>query len=358
MPRNTRFLTGLLIAAAIGSLASAAEQWTDRQGNKFHGEPVAALGPLALFSTSATSGVKPAFRFLTPEDCARFYERVKNKPARVADWTQAQGLISKELIDKVVRLEGDKLVAADLKGRPEPQFFVFLFADDSVGKPWDMLERAVEPFKSLQAAYPGQIEGLFFGIQHSTTEHNSMAARLKMPWLIAEYREQFRHLPDILQFAPTEKGEYSLMVVSREGVPIFAVQDPKEPEIDKLFSDLTALLDLLRPENPRSWVDRVYYQRAAQAAAFAHGHSDPLLVGNPLVAEGLRQRNIHVVDATIAVDADGHVTNVTFKPDSDVPAALVGPLAEALQKNAAFVPAVDNGRFVAGTYAYLLQVPR
>jgi hypothetical protein len=356
MPRKFTFWTCCLIVLASCTFAVAAEEWTDVQGNKFRGEPVEVLGPLALFRTSKAGGIKPAWRFLTQESCVRFYEKVKDKPARATDWMQAQSSISHALIDKVKRVQDDKLVDADLKGRPEPEFFILFFADNGEGKSWDMLGHSIEPFNKLQAAFPGQVEGLFFGIHHSATDHNSMATRMKVPWLVAEYREQFRHLPDILEFAPTEDGDFAVMVISRDGVPIYAAQSPKDDDLNKIFTDLTGLLDLLRPENPRSWPDRLYYQWAVQPVIFAHGHSDPVLVGNPLVAEGLRQRKIYSVDATIAVNAGGHVTDVTVKPGGDVPPNMVGPLGDAL-KRAVFVPAVDSGKYVDGTYAYQIRVP-
>jgi hypothetical protein len=161
----------------------------------------------------------------------------------------------------------------------------------------------------------------------------------------------------IAEFAPGDDDAFSLVVVNREGVPVFSALNPGDPEIGKVFADLTGLLELLRPGNPRSWPDRAYYLRAVQPVAYAHGHADPVLVGNPLVPEGLKKNGVTHVDATIAVAADGLVTEVTVKPDAGVSAKMLTALGDALKKACVFVPAVDNGKFVAGSYNYHLEVP-
>jgi hypothetical protein len=116
------------------------------------------------------------------------------------------------------------------------------------------------------------------------------------------------------------------------------------------------LLDLLRPENRRSWKDRAYYLSVVQPVAYATGHCDPLLVGNPVIAEGLKQRRIFRFDAAVHVAAGGGVTQVVFPPDTTLSPDIAGAIAGAFEKVAVFVPAVDNGKFVDGVYAYHFEV--
>ena len=90
---------------------------------------------------------------------------------------------------------------------------------------------------------------------------------------------------------------------------------------------------------------------------FASGHADPVLVGNPLVPEGLKKNGVLQVDATIGVAADGQVTEVSVKPDGNVSQKMLAALGDALKKACVFVPAVDNGKSVAAIYNYHLEVP-
>ncbi len=354
------FLTSsLAILAGFGlpiTGRAAGEEWKDTQGNSFRAEPVGSLGPLALFRTKRTGGRMLAWRALSPGDCVRFYEQIRDKPARADDWTQAKSVISREIAGKVMRVQGDKLVEAELKGRPEPFFFILFFANNAVSKSWDMLGHSIAPFNQLQQAFPGMVEGLFLGMWHSSTEHQSMAVSLKLPWLVADFYEE-KSLATIAAFTPGDPEAFSMVVVNGDGVPVFSTTNPEDPELNKLFADLTGLLDLMRPGNPRSWQDRAYYLRAVQPVAHANDRSDPVLVGNPLVPEGLRKNGVLLVDATIEVAADGRVTDVVIKPGANVPQKMIGPLGDALKKACVFVAAVDHGNFVAGTFNYHLEVP-
>lgn len=359
-PRFAFLTSYIAILAGFGlpvTGRAAGEEWKDTQGNSFRAEPIESLGPLALFRTSRSTGRMLAWRFLAPADCVRFYERTHNKPARADDWAQARGDISLEMAGNVSRVQGEGLIPAELKGRPEPEFFILFFANNAVAKSWDMLGHSTEPFNQLQRTYPGQVEGLFFGLWHSASEHKDMAVSMKLPWLVADFQDQ-RHLTTVAEFAPMgDRESFGLVVTNRDGVPVFSASNPEDKDLEKIFASVTALLDLMRPGNPRGWQDRAYYLRAVQPVAHAADRSDPVLVGNPLVPEGLRKNGVLQVDATIEVAADGQVTEVAIKPGANVPEKMIGPLGDALKKACVFVAAVDHGKFVAGTYSYHLEVP-
>ena len=354
-PRGSR----LILAVAAGGLgltaAARMEEWKDSQGNSFRAEPAGSLGPFAIFSSSATTGRRLAWRFLSPADCVRFYEQTKTRPGRADDWAKASGFVTRELIGNVKRVEGEKLVNVDVKGRPEPEIIIVFFVSNGIGQSWGMLGHSGPAMDKLRQSFPGQAEGLFFGLRHSVTEHAGMAVQMKVTWLVTDFHEQ-RHLETIAQFVPLE-GEFSLVALTRDGVPLFVSANPTEPQMDKFFEDVTALLELTKPGNPRSWPDRAAYLKALQPVLHAHDRSEPVLVGNPLVAEALRQRKIHRVDARIEVAADGQVKAVTIGEDGGVPAGLIGPLGDALKKACVFVPAIENGTFVDATFAYHMEVP-
>ena len=345
------FFTGLT------PVRSWADEWTDLHGDNFRGTASESLGPLALFKTKSGMGHMLAWRFLAPADCVRFYEQIQASPARAENWSQARSLISGEIAGHVSRVQGDKLVPASLSG-PEPEFYIVFFASNGVGKSWDMLGHSAEPYQKLQNLHPGMVEGLFFGLRHKAYEHANMATSMNLPWLVANFSEENK-LSTIAQFAPPPDDEsYSIVVITREGVPVFSAPSPNDAELAKVFADLTGLLDLMRPGNPRGWPDRAYYLRAVQPAAFAGGQADPVLVGNPLVADGLKKNGVGLVDAQIEVAADSKVTAVTLTPESRIPAKMQGPISDALKRACQFVAAVDHGKFVAATYHYHLEVPQ
>jgi hypothetical protein len=146
-------------------------------------------------------------------------------------------------------------------------------------------------------------------------------------------------------------------MVNRDGVPLVYSGGENAAAVKQAMDELVGLLDLMRPDNPRAWKDRAYYLSIIQPSVYAKGHCDPVLVGNPIIAEGLKQREIFRFDATIQVAADGRVTKVAFAPDANLPSGMAEAIAGAFEKAAVFVPAVDNGRFVDGAYAYHFEVP-
>ena len=346
----TLFLSTALLAPA------KVESWTDTQGNTFKGEPSEVLGPIALFRTSSNGGRRLPWRVLSPADCVRFHEALAKKPARADDWTKATGALTFDLLNRVKQRQNGELVKATLGGRPEPLVLVAFFVDNSEGKSWELLGKSGGPFQELAQKHPGLIEGIQLGLNHSKDEHQNMALSMNVPWLLVDFYEQGK-IQLLKDFSPP-KGEFSLVVFSRNGVPIFSANNPSETDIQKLFVDLGALLDLQRPTNARTWADRAHYLTALQPVLHPKDAAGPVLLGDPIMPQGLRDRKIYRVEAKIDVAADGKVAKATVKEDATLPAPIAAALGDALQKAAVFVPAVDHGKLVASTYDYLLEIPR
>jgi hypothetical protein len=251
-------------------------------------------------------------------------------------------------------VQDDRLIPADLKGRPEPEFFILFFASNSIGQSWEMMGRSTpQLYSKIQQDHPGMVEALFYGLRHSRREHIAMAVGTKMSWLVADPYEESK-MDAINRLAPGDG--YGMMIVSRSGVPLLSSAADSEAAVKQTLNQLTELLDLMRPDDARAWNDRAYYLRAVQPVAYAKGHSPPLLVGVPLKTDALKQAGISRFDATIEVAADGIVTKVRVKPDAALPPEMAGPISDALQE-AVFVPAVKNGKFVADVYEYHFELP-
>ena len=361
---HLRCLMRLPLARIVWSLALSSallapakiEEWKDVQGNVFKAEPAEALGPFALFRTPSGAGRRLPWRALPHDECARFAEQAGVKPAPAARWSDANGELTGRLRGYLRTFEGVTPVVADETIFPEPELLIVFFVEASASGSWDMINKAMPLYEALRAKHGGQIAAVQYGVNHTVQDHSDMILRTKAPWLLIEHSEQQR-IPALFRLSP-RRSEFAVYALSRDGVPIFGNTNPDETAVTQFFADANALLGLLRPGNPQSWPDRAHYQAAIQAKKHQQDKAGPVLVGNPLVASKLKQAGILRVEARIEVGADGKVTNVTVKDDGSIPANLIPQLAAPLQRSAVFVPAVDHGQFVAGTYDYVLETSR
>jgi hypothetical protein len=346
-------LCSAIAAASCGLLPAAlarSSEWKDAKGNLFEADPVEVIGPIAFFS----NGTLLPLSLLSPEDCIRFFQGMKGPPVRAAEWSQGKSPITEDLIGRSLKYDGDHLVADDLKGRPEPEFYMVFYTTNSKSAAWDMMGKSTpDLFAKLQSDYPGMVQGVMFGVDEARSEHVFMATSMKGNWLVTDFREQVE-MDHIRRMTPT--SSYGILVMTRNGLAVFGPDAINEIQVKAIFAKFTGLLALVQPDNPRGWKDRAHFWRAVQPVAYAKGKSDPVLLGNPLVAARLRQLKIYQVDATFHVAADATITAVEVKPDG-MPAGMVTMLSEGFRKVAVFVPAVDHGRFVDGVYAYHMEVP-
>lgn len=350
-----RILWALALSSTV--IASAKiEEWKDTQGNVFKAEPAEALGPFALFRTSTGAGRRLPWRALAPADCVRFEEQAGSKPEPSARWADANGELTGRLRGYLRTYQDVNLVTADLNAQPEPLLLIVFYVENSASGAWDMITKAIAPYKALREKNPAQVAAIQYGVNHGVREHNDMALRANVPWLLVAHDEQQR-IQALHRLSP-KRGEFALYALSRDGVPIFGANNPDEAAVNQFFADATALLGLLRPGNPHGWPDRAHYLSALHAARHQNDRASPVLVGDPLVPQRLKQAGIFRVEAKIEVGADGKATAVTVKDDGSIPANVIPQLAAPLQRATVFVPAVDRGQFVPGTYDYLVEVPR
>jgi hypothetical protein len=343
----------LVLSTALPASAKI-EEWKDPQGNTFKAEPAEALGPFALFRTPTGTGRRLPWRALSTADCVRFDEQAAGKPEPAARWIEANGQLTGRLRGNLRTFQTVNLVTADLNSRPEPQVLIVFYVDNAASGSWDMLGKCIDPYQALLKKYPGQAAGIQYGVNHGEQEHKDMALRANVPWPLVDYAEQ-RRVTSLHRLSPG-RGDFALVMLTRDGVPIFAANNPVDAAITQFFVDADALLGLLRPGNPLAWPDRAHYVAALHAARHKQDTAGPLLVGDPLVPQGLRERGIRRVVATVDVGIDGKATAVTLSEESSIPAAMAPAVTKALQRSSVFAPAVDHGQFVPGTYAYRLEI--
>lgn len=344
--------TTLLLASALVAPAEFSE-WKDVQGNSFNAEPVEALGPFALFRTLNGAGRRLPWRALPAAECVRFEAQAGSKPAPAARWTDANGEITGRLRGYLHSFQDINAVIANLDVIPEPELLIVFYVEASASGSWEMINQAIPLYEALRAKHGGEVAAIQYGVNHTTQDHSDMILRTKAPWLLVAHGEQQRIAP-LFRLNP-RRGEFALYALTRDGVPVFGTPNPDAAAVVQFFTDATALLGLLRPENPHSWADRAHYLGALRLHRHQQDSAGPELVANPLVKRTLRslhERGIAKIEARIDVGADGKATAVTLKEDPAISAKLAGDLAKALQQFSVFAPAVDRGQPVAGTYDY------
>lgn len=346
----------LLFLCAFGAHAAAPEtpSWKDHKGATFRGEPIEVIGPLAMFRTGSLSSRFLPLRVLSAEDCVRFHLAIAGRPPRAERWQDARGQASSEFVGRLLRSESRQLRPVDFASVPEPELLILLFgarrAPDSA-TPHYLLDNLAPFISRVQRVYPGRVATIVWAVHQANLNLKSLPnART---WLVADPDKQSA-MKTVARFAPGHG--FTMVLMTREGVPLFGHPANDVVEVMKFVDGASNLLWQLNPANPQSARDRAHYLRTIRPVEFATATAPPVLMANPLRVEALRQRGVAKIDARFEVAADGTVTRVELRPTSELPAPLVAPIAQALQRNAFLLPAIERGAAVAGTYDYSLKI--
>ncbi len=328
--------------------------WKDVQGTSFKGEPTEILGPFVVFRISGGGGRRALLRTFSPEDCRRIHAEIAALPPRADSFTEAKGYATGELAGKVQRVQNRDLLPADLTGQPEPNLLLVLCGSHNSGDGWFMASNLNQFFWRVRRVYPGLMEGIFLGARHDIGQHREIAIQSAMPWLVADLRMQ-ETMSAFSRYIPREEGT-NVVLVTRQGVPLVASPAGDIGSVRIFLDQASEFLWQIDPANPAGWPDRLHYLNATRPAEFAKSRAEPVLVGNPLRADGLRKYGVKRVAARFTVAPDGKITPTLLSGPADVPADLAAPLTSALAR-AVVAPALDQGRPVAGSLDYLLEVP-
>jgi hypothetical protein len=341
------------IAAAVLGFATAAgaksEEWKNAKGETFSAGASDIIGPWALFD----DGTLVPLNALSSEDSVRFYERLKDVPARADDWKNATSKVSAELYGRLNHYAGSELASDNESGRPEPEFFIIFFTTGDKNMSWNELQRSTpDLYAQVMKDYPDLVQGVVFGVGDTAQDQFDISVNTKGDWMFTTFETEVQ-MRTLTHLIPTNL--YGIVVMTRNGVPLFGPDSATDDEVKATFERFRGLLDHMRPTDPKVWLARAHYYFAVQPVAFAHGHSDPLLMGNPLVASTLRKMKIYKVDATFHIAADGKISSVSVTP-YDMAPSTVKMFTDGFQRGCVFVPAVDNGKFVDSTYTYHMEI--
>lgn len=350
-------VAGLVLAAGVLSLPVSARAksstWSDGKGGTFRGEPAQIIGPFALFRNGG-NGHRVLLRALTDDECRRFYTELSARPPRAANFAAATGAATSDLVGRVRRVENRALVPADLSALPEPELLLVLAGSHNEAEGWTMVSNLAAFDERVKRVFPGLMQTVFLGARHDAGQHQNMAVDAHMTWLVADLNQQAA-MSSLRGFIPAVEGA-NMVLVSRTGV-VLAAGRATDTVAMRAFTDLASnFLWAINAENGATWADVAHYLKATRPLQFAHAHGDPLLVGNPLRAAGLRQYGVKRVAAKLAVDAAGKVTPKLLPSPGDFAPELAPALAAALAQ-AVVLPAIERGKPVAGELTYLLEVP-
>lgn len=344
----------MLIALGAARAAAAAPEWKDAKGASFRGEPVEAMGPLLLFRTGAISSKFLPMRIFAPEDCVRFHQAIAGRPPRAARWSDAKGQASGEFIGRLQRSDKGQLLPFDFAAVAEPELLIVLYGgrrNPDAASPQYLLDNLAPFITRVQRVYPGRVATVVWATRESHINIRSLPnARA---WLVADPARQ-SGMKIASRFVP---GEGVVMVLmTREGIPLLGGPANDVGEVMRFVDGASDLLWQLNPANPRSARDRLHYLRAVRPVEFAQGRAEPLLLIDPLRVDALRSRGVRRVEAKFEIGADGQVAQVELLPETDLPAPLAAPIAEALKRSMVFLPAIDQGAAVSGSFQYALKL--
>lgn len=292
-------------------------------------------------------------RGLSPADCARFYEEISQRPPLASKWSDAKGAATRDVIGHVLQLKGKVLIPADLASMPEPQLLLLLIGSHNDGESWEMVSNMMAIPQRIQRAFPGLMGTVFLGVRHNNTEHQEMAVQAGMPWLVADFPSEVA-MGELKRYIPAEGT--NMILLSRDGVPLLGARASDREAMCKFADQLSELLSLINPLDPRGLKDRIAYFTAIRPIEFAKTRSEPMLIGSPLRVAVLRKYGVTRVNAHFDVMADGKIIPSLRSTTAEVPPELVASLTEVLRLTT-ILPPIDHGVAVAGGLDYTLDVP-
>ena len=341
-----RSLLIILLLACSLSLEAKPSDWTNVLGNSFKGEPLQALGPMALFRTSSGGVRWELFRSLSVETIQRFHRETKLADP-VSRWANTKADATAELVGRASHLGADgKWAKADFTKVPEPQLLLVLYGP----RPWgDSVTVAVAPqgvYAHLHALRPGQVEFVFLGDKGVITWTH-------MPWYTAGL-DELAEMHTLARYAPKEDSLIVLM--TRNGQVLMSERGENYGTITKFLDAVCDFLWKIDPANTDYWLDRLHYLNSVRPIEHAQDVSPPVLLGLPFKSAAIRSLGISKIAATLQVDASGKTTQVEWPLDSGVPESRQGRLKEALM-HAHFAPAIDHGVATPAAFEFACDVP-
>lgn len=349
-----RFLLPFASLAPVIPNESVADSWTDVNGQTFELRAVEAMGPFILFSSKPTLGRWLPAQALPLPELTRFSRAVDDHPPRSTDWASAAGALTSELRGHLQALEKQKLVPYAVDRQPEPAVIVTLYMNRHHRDTWRIMWPSMEPLADLSKRHPDILKCVLFGSNYTHREWIREIRDVPTQCLFVSANDPAQ-LPTLRRFIP-ETG-YGIMVLSRDGVPLFSESNPDEDAVKALWRRISEFVGLLDERNPHAWWALAYYRTAEKLGEHPQGRVEPELIGTPIVHDSLKKLKVESIDATLRVAPDGTVAEVTDVTSDRPLAPKIEEAIAAALKMAVLVPALEDGKPVEGHYVYRFREP-
>ncbi len=322
--------------------------WSELNGASFQGECIRTYGPYALFKTKNAHSKLVPLSHLSPADCLRVHKESGASQANALPWGKSDDAVARELVGRLARLQDGKLIPAEVAALPTPDFIVAFFGSRGTGDSWDAVEQLRKLHTRCSTEPHAKVSVIFFSRDAKESDQIAFVRDTRMPWLVADYNKtEFTDLKSRYSDSPAPL----VVILARGGIPLFQSLEPKKAAVADCLRRFETFLDLQNPNAVASFKERYHYLAAVQQALHQNDSCGPTLVGSLLNVNALREEGLGAFSALLQVSAQGRVENAEL---TGVPAALHEKVQEGLRRSL-FVPAMDHGKAVAGTYQYVCQ---
>jgi hypothetical protein len=344
-------LQPLLLATALllpSVSLGKASTWKELNGTSFQGECLRTYGPYVLFKTKNNRSKLVPFSHLSAEDCVRVHKESAASSGEPVAWGKSEDATARELVGRLARLQDGKLVPADVSTRPTPDFIVAFFGSRGNGDAWAAVEELRKLHTRCATEQRPQVSIIFFSRDAKESDHIAFVRDTGMPWLIADYsKTEFTEIKSRYSDAPAPL----VVVFARGGVPLFQSTEPKKAAVEDCLKRFVTFLDLQAPNAVASFKERYYYWANVQPVLHQGDTCGPTMIGSLLNVRSLKEEGLGAFSAQLQISAQGRVENAEL---TGVPPSLTEKVTEGLRRSL-FVPAIDHGKAVAGTYTYNYQ---
>lgn len=337
------------ITALLFTTALQAETWQTTNG-PVEGTLSGVYGPVVALTQNRAVSLVP-MNHLDDTELGRVADYVAQHPAARTRWKDSKSRLARALIGHLDVLKDGRLVRYDPGDRLEPEFYVIYFGAGWCPPCREFSHRFVPMYRQLQQAAPGRFEVVFLSSDRSTEDMLKYVKEVGMPWPVLA--------PEMRHRVPAVEGWEAdsipcVAVLTPDGDALYHSHHGKEylgP--DKPIEQLQELLAVTVPGNPvaRKIEHRFAVLQRVRTAGERRLNPQPYLVSLDL--KKYQTLEAKMLQATLRIDAAGHVTDAAFAPKQEaaIDYDLVHDAGQWL-----FLPEVRDGKPVASKVVLPLQL--
>lgn len=327
-------LCGAALALALGCGAARGEIWTGTNGERWEGTLSGVFGATAIIADKQGSR-QVAIEALDDASLARVADFLAGRST--SPWKTAGSPLAKALRGRLQRLQGEKLVAFDEGGRPEPEIYLVYFGALWCGPCVRISPKLVTAYQELKAMAGDRLELVFVSSDRDANDQLEYARKVRMPWPLLTFSSVGR-VPAVERWAGP--GIPCLVALTRDGgVIAHSYRGAEYLGPLHVVHEVTRVLEEDDVASPaRKGLHRLAVVQHVRAAAGGNALVKPHYIG--LVRQRYQTLEVKDLVATLEIDERGRVTEARFEPALD---AVVAYQLEQDAQEWLFLPAVREG---------------